>query len=325
MTDIKKTYDNTLSGAGPRLVEVEADAVGRRLDNFLISALKGLPRTRVYRMIRSGEVRVNKGRSKPSYHLAAGDVIRIPPVRGLEPNAEPFINPGRADWLNACVIFEDDCLLVLNKPSGLAVHGGSGVSLGAIELLRAARPDCRYLELVHRLDRDTSGCLLVAKKRSSLRELHAQFRDGQVDKIYYALLTGQWKGGNREVALPLMTEHREGGERHVRTGADGKPAVTRFFPQKRYDDAVFMQVELLTGRTHQIRVHAAAIGYPVAGDERYGSGSAPPAGLRRLFLHAGRLGFKHPGSGEVVTVDAPLDADLQSVLARLDAGSAMRG
>jgi 23S rRNA pseudouridine955/2504/2580 synthase len=276
-------------------------------------------------MIRSGEVRVNKGRSKPSYHLAAGDVVRIPPVRGLEQNAEPFISPGRADWLNACVIFEDDYLLVLNKPSGLAVHGGSGVSLGAIELLRAARPDCRYLELVHRLDRDTSGCLLVAKKRSSLRDLHAQFRDGQVEKIYYALLTGRWKGGNREVALPLMTEHREGGERHVRTGADGKPAVTRFFPQRRYDDAVFMQVELLTGRTHQIRVHAAAIGHPVAGDERYGSGIVSPPGLRRLFLHAGKLGFRHPGSGHMITVDAPLDSDLKAVLVRMEQDSKLQG
>lgn len=319
MTDGKKACDNGLVSTGPRLVPVEADAVGRRLDNFLISALKGLPRARVYRMIRSGEVRVNKGRSKPSYHLAMGDVVRIPPVRGLEKNAEPYISPGRADWLNAFVIYEDEYLLVLNKPSGLAVHGGSGVSLGAIELLRSARPDCRYLELVHRLDRDTSGCLLVAKKRSSLRELHAEFRDGEVEKIYYALLTGRWKGGNREVALPLMTEHREGGERHVRTGADGKPAVTRFFPQRRYGDAVFMQVKLLTGRTHQIRVHAAAIGHPVAGDERYGSGNAPPAGLRRLFLHAGSLGFRHPGSGESITVEAPLDADLQAVLARMDA------
>ena len=321
MTDGKKASDSSLASTGPRLVEVEADAVGRRLDNFLISALKGLPRARVYRMIRSGEVRVNKGRSKPSYHLAAGDIVRIPPVRGLEKNAEPYVSPGRADWLKTCVIYEDDYLLVLNKPSGLAVHGGSGVSLGAIELLRSTRPDCHYLELVHRLDRDTSGCLLIAKKRSSLRALHAEFRDGHVEKIYYALLTGRWKGGDREVALPLLTEHREGGERHVRTGADGKTAVTRFFPQKRYDDAVFMQVELLTGRTHQIRVHAAAIGYPVAGDERYGSGAALPTGLRRLFLHAGKLGFRHPGSQEWITLEAPLGADLQAVLARIDLDS----
>jgi 23S rRNA pseudouridine955/2504/2580 synthase len=320
MTDRKKTAENGSPGAGPRLVAVEADAVGRRLDNFLLSALKGLPRPRVYRLIRSGEVRVNKGRSKPSYHLAAGDVVRIPPVRGLEKDAVPYISPGRSDWLNACVLYEDDYLLVLNKPSGLAVHGGSGISLGAIELLRAARPDSRYLELVHRLDRDTSGCLLVAKKRSSLRQLHAAFREGHVKKIYYALLTGQWKGGHREVALALMTEHREGGERHVRTGADGKAAVTRFFPQTRYSNAVFMEVELLTGRTHQIRVHAAAIGHPVAGDSRYGSDGAPPAGLRRLFLHAGKLEFAHPDSGEQITIEAPLDADLQAVLARLDAG-----
>jgi len=321
MTDGKKAYDKGLPSSGPRLVEVEADSIGRRLDNFLISALKGLPRARVYRMIRSGEVRVNKGRSKPSYHLAAGDVVRIPPVKGLDKNAEPYVSPGRADWLNACVIYEDDYLLVLNKPSGLAVHGGSGINLGAIELLRSARPDCRYLELVHRLDRDTSGCLLIAKKRSSLRALHAEFREGQVEKIYYALLTGRWKGGDREVALPLITEHREGGERHVRTGADGKMAVTRFFPQRRYSDAVFMQVELLTGRTHQIRVHAAAIGHPIAGDERYGSGAALPAGLRRLFLHAGKLGFKHPGSQDWITMEAPLDADLQTVLTRMDSDS----
>jgi len=318
MKDGEKRPESGATGTPVRLLEVEADAAGRRLDNFLMSALKGLPRPRIYRMIRSGEVRVNKGRSKPSYHLAVGDVVRVPPVRGLETNAQPYVSPGRADWLNDLVLYEDDRLLVLNKPSGLAVHGGSGISLGAIELLRAARPDSHYFELVHRLDRDTSGCLLVAKKRSALRQLHNAFRDGQVEKIYYALLLGKWVGGRREVALPLMTEHRQNGERHVRTGKDGKAAVTRFYPERYYDDSVYVRVELLTGRTHQIRVHAAAIGHPVAGDDRYGEGGAPPAGLRRLFLHAGHLGFPHPESGEKISIEAPLSAELQSVLSELE-------
>jgi 23S rRNA pseudouridine955/2504/2580 synthase len=320
MTEHKAIAGRVSPNAGPRLVEVLPDSVGRRLDNFLLSALKGLPRPRVYRMIRSGEVRVNSGRSKPSYHLAEGDVVRIPPVRGLEHSAQPYIAPGRADWLNAFVLYEDDWILVLNKPSGLAVHGGSGISLGAIELLRAARPDDRYLELVHRLDRDTSGCLLVAKKRSSLRQLHAEFRDGRVGKIYYTLLMGRWKGGNREVNLPLLTEHRENGERHVRTGADGKAAVTRFYPQTRYASCAFVRVELLTGRTHQIRAHAAAIGHPVAGDKRYGVDVEPPAGLRRLFLHAGKLAFTHPANGKQIGFEAPLDTSLQAILDQLDAG-----
>jgi 23S rRNA pseudouridine955/2504/2580 synthase len=300
-----------------RIVTITADSADRRLDNFLLAELKGLPRTRVYRLIRKGEVRVNKGRSKPAYRLIEGDQIRIPPVRGLREGDKNTISPTRANWIENHVLYEDSSLLVLNKPSGLAVHGGSGVSLGAIELLRAARPDARFLELVHRLDRDTSGCLLVAKKRSSLRRTHAAFREGKVSKIYSALLTGAWENGAREVDLPLVTDQRRNGERHVRPGEGGKEAVTRFYPEQLFRNSVFVRVELLTGRTHQIRAHSAAIGHPVAGDERYG-GNWRPAGLTRLFLHATRLSLAHPDSGELIEFEAPLDADLSAVLTRLE-------
>lgn len=304
-----------------RMVTVDADSAGRRLDNFLLAELKGLPRARVYRMIRKGEVRVNKGRSKPTSRLAEGDIVRIPPLHGLNtegPAHTPSVE--RASWILASILHEDERLLVLNKPAGLAVHGGSGISLGAIELLRAARPDCHYLELVHRLDRDTSGVLLVAKKRSALRHLHEQLRNGDVGKSYVALLCGAWEGDKREVNYPLVVEHRRDGERHVRTGADGKPACTRFFPDEKFREHVLCSVELLTGRTHQIRVHAEAIGHPVAGDRRYGSDKNPAPGLQRLFLHAGQLTFTHPGSAVEMSLSAPLPEELSAVLARLRSG-----
>ena len=278
---------------GVRLVRVDTDSASRRIDNFLLSELKGLPRTRIYRMIRKGEVRVNKGRVKAGYKLAEGDEVRIPPV-SLEPAPAREGASGSA-WILEHVLHEDDHLLVLNKPSGLAVHGGSGISHGVIEALRAARPDCHYLELVHRLDRATSGCLLVAKKRSALRKLHAAFRDGSAEKVYQALLVGDWEGGEREVSLPLVVEHRQNGERHVRPGAGGKEALTRFIPAEIFTGFALLTVELMTGRTHQIRVHAAAIDHPVAGDERYGNGVSPP-GLKRLFLHAATLAVPHPAS-----------------------------
>jgi 23S rRNA pseudouridine955/2504/2580 synthase len=309
----KQTSKAAQPASDVRLVTVGADSVDRRLDNFLLTELKGLPRTRIYRLIRTGEVRVNKGRVKPAYRLAAGDVVRIPPVRGLRDGAAVLAAP-KVAWINDCVVYEDEYLLVINKPSGLAVHGGSGISHGAIELLRSARPDSRYLELVHRLDKDTSGCLLIAKKRSALRQLHDLFREGQVRKIYLALLKGQWAGGMQEISLPLVTEHRKGGERHVRVGEDGKPALTRVFPQEQFVDAVLARIELLTGRTHQIRVHAAAIGHPVAGDERYGPTPWRPFGLRRLFLHAHRLEFAHPNTAARVRVEVPLDDSLLEVL-----------
>lgn len=304
-----------------RVVTVGEDSADRRLDNFLLHELKGVPRTRIYRMIRKGEVRVNKGRVRPDYRIVAGDAIRIPPAHGLRDDDPVVVAPSRASWILQCIMWADEQALVLNKPSGLAVHGGSGVSLGAIELLRAALPEYRSLELVHRLDRETSGCLLVAKKRSALRQLHEQFRAGDVGKTYTTLLTGKWRGTARKVELPLLVENRQQGERHVRPGEGGKSALTWFHPLERFSDTVLCRAELHTGRTHQIRVHAAAIGHPVAGDLRYGPDRPVPVGLKRLFLHAAELQFQHPVSGLRISLEAPLDAELERVLAVLRAGT----
>ncbi len=299
-------------------VRVESTDAGRRLDNFLLGRLRGVPRARVYRMIRAGEVRVNGGRAKPDRRLAAGDEVRIPPLH--VPSARGA-RPSRAQLrsLEARIVYEDAELLVLNKPSGVAAHGGSGISHGAIERLRASRPR-QTLELVHRLDRDTSGCLLVAKKRSALRRLHDQFRAGDVDKHYLALLIGKWSGGDRGVYEPLKTTHRRGGERHVRVDPGGKPADTRFIPERRFPEATLVRAILGTGRTHQIRVHAAHIGMPVAGDTRYGADPdliCEHFGLSRLFLHAATLAFEIPGSEHIIRVDSPLDDDLEAVLTQL--------
>ena len=295
-------------------MRVDADSAGRRIDNFLVSELKGVPKTRIYRMIRKGEVRVNKGRIKAAHKLSEGDEVRIPPVS--QAPAAGRAGAGGGQWIAGCILYEDEHLLALNKPAGVAVHGGSGISQGVIEALRVARPDCRYLELVHRLDRATSGVLLVAKKRSALRRLHAAFREGTTDKVYAALLVGDWQGGEREVSLPLVVEHRQNGERHVRPGAEGKEALTRFIPAELFGGFALLRVELLTGRTHQIRAHAAAIDHPVAGDERYGNGVKPP-GLKRLFLHAEQLTVPHPASEEPIRFEAPLDPALTRVLAGL--------
>jgi 23S rRNA pseudouridine955/2504/2580 synthase len=298
-------------------VTATSEEAGRRLDNFLMTHLKGAPRSLVYRLIRSGEVRVNSRRVQASYRLNQGDEVRLPPVRLNEGASTARPARVRADWIEAAILHEDRDLLVLNKPAGLAVHGGSGISLGAIELLRAVRGEKAWLELAHRLDRDTSGCLLVAKRASSLRALHAEFREGTVDKRYLAVLAGRWPGRARTVDAPLATSHRRGGERHVRVDAEGKPAVTHFVPLERFPDAVLVEVQLTTGRTHQIRVHAASIGHPVAGDQRYGLADDPVVrrcALGRLFLHARSLTFHSPSTGEPLTVEAPLGSELESVL-----------
>lgn len=311
------------SAHGVRLVEVGAEEAGQRVDNFLLKHLKGVPKGHVYRLLRTGQVRVNKGRAKPTRRLEVGDQVRLPPVRQNDTTAPGKLSPGLARVLNQAVLYEDDRLLVVNKPAGLAVHGGSGLSLGLIEALRQLRPDARYLELVHRLDRETSGCLLVAKRRSMLRSLHELLREGGVDKTYLALVDGVWDGPG-ELRTGLRKNQVRGGERVVNVTEDGKESVTRFRVRRQLSDATLLEVDILTGRTHQIRVHATHAGHPVAGDEKYGDRDANKRfrkqGLKRMFLHAWRLAFVHPVSGEPVSFEAPLDAELAALLDKLEAG-----
>jgi 23S rRNA pseudouridine955/2504/2580 synthase len=307
-----------------RLLPVEETHAGQRLDNFLSSRLKGVPKTHIYRLVRRGEVRVNKGRVKPDHRLATGDVVRIPPVRMVAPQPSQ-VDAGKFTWIEDRILHEDDSLLALDKPSGMPVHAGSGVAFGVIEALRAVRSHSPFLELVHRLDRETSGCLLIAKTRPALLAMHSALRDGQVSKRYVALVKDAWRGGARTVEAALDRRAQKAGERHVRVSADeGREAATRFSPKqvfRRPLPATLVEIDLYTGRTHQARVHAAHIGRPVAGDDKYGdrdfNRSMRGLGLDRLFLHAAGLKFRHP-LGHVVTVRAPMPADLQSVLARFE-------
>jgi 23S rRNA pseudouridine955/2504/2580 synthase len=308
-----------------QFVEVDADRAGQRIDNFLLTFLKGVPKSRIYRLLRKGEVRVNKGRIKANYRLQAGDTVRIPPVRQAE--ATTTVHPGQKALaaIENSILVEEKGFLILNKPSGMAVHGGSGLSYGVIEALRVLRPEAPFLELVHRLDRDTSGCLIIAKKRSLLRELHALMRGeaGGMEKRYLALVKGRWKGGERRVDAPLLKNTLRSGERVVTVHAEGKRALSLFRPITIYDHASLVEVSLLTGRTHQIRVHAASIGHPIAGDEKYGDESfnreMKGLGLRRLFLHAQSLTFSVSAMEQPFQVTAPLGQELEAVLDKLAA------
>lgn len=306
-----------------QIVSVTDEDEGQRIDNWLLKRLKGVPKTHVYRLLRKGEVRVNKGRVGPERKLVAGDQVRIPPVRMAVPDAPRRAPDDLLQRIEARIIYEDEYLLALDKPAGLAVHGGSGVGFGAIEILRSLRPDARSLELVHRLDRDTSGLLLVAKRRSALRTLHAAMREGQISKRYLALLAGAWKGGPKRVDVPLEEHRPEGGERVTRVGPLGRSAVSTFIPERRFRDSVLAAVDIETGRMHQIRVHAVHIGHPVLGDSKYGdrlaNRAAKALGLDRMFLHAARLGFAHPGDGRPMALEAPLDGALTAVLAAMPA------
>lgn len=310
---------------GVQHVTVDAGHAGQRLDNFLLTALKGVPRTHVYRLLRKGEVRVNKGRAKPDYRLEEGDVVRLPPVRrgesaGRKVAAEAAAS-GRFDWLHERVLYEDEHLAVLDKPSGLAVHGGSGVSVGLIEALRELRPHSPFLELAHRLDRDTSGCLLIAKSRNALVRLHELLREGGVDKRYLALLRGAWRGGVRHVDVALEKNRPAAGERRVEVGDEGKESASDFTPREKFPGVTLAEIRLFTGRMHQARVHAAHIGHPIAGDDKYGDRDFNQAmkglGLARLFLHAARLSFRHPLSGRKMQIEAPLPVDLKRVIEKL--------
>lgn len=310
--------------SGVRKVEVGAGDAGQRIDNFLRRQLPGVPKSRLYRLLRRGEVRLNGGRVRADYRLQQGDEVRIPPARlrpaGSPPPAET------AARLAERVLFEDDRLLVIDKPAGLAVHGGSGIAHGVIEQLRFARPELRDLSLVHRLDRETSGCLVLAKRRSALRALHASFRAGVVEKNYLALVAGDWQSGEQLVEAPLYVHHRAGGERHVLVDERGKPAATRFRLSCRYAGRFsLLQCQPLTGRTHQVRVHAAHAGHPLVVDERYGdpaaNAQARELGLKRLFLHAQSIAFPDPHGNEL-HFTAPLAPDLEAFLAGAGIGPA---
>lgn len=312
------------SGARPsvEMVEIDAEMASQRLDNFLMARLKGVPKSRIYRILRKGEVRVNRSRSGPDYRLQAGDVVRIPPIRVAERPA--IVGPGAElrRELTEAILFQDDCLLVINKPVGLAVHGGSGVSLGLIEALRAMWPHEKHLELVHRLDRDTSGLLVVARRRSALRTLQKDLQTDQAQKVYRLLVCGQWKKNRTEVNMPLRKNQLASGERMVRPDVNGQQALTRFRLLQSLPGASFLEAILVTGRTHQIRVHCQASGHPLAGDPKYGDEDfnrrMRGLGLNRMFLHAFRLSFPHPVSRERIEVEAPLPGLLRDTLSRLE-------
>jgi 23S rRNA pseudouridine955/2504/2580 synthase len=307
-------------------VEAQEGDDGQRLDNFLLRILGAVPRSLVYRILRTGQVRVNGKRAKPAYRLVAGDRVRLPPLQdtGSRQEATEAKAPSKSlrDFVTAAVIHEDRDLIVVNKPAGVAVHGGSGVSFGVIEALRAVHPELKELELVHRLDRETSGCLLVAKRRAVLRDLHAQLREREMQKRYLALVAGKWPFGTKTIDLPLKTNLRQGGERVVRVHSEGQSAVTTFKPIEHFGKiATLLDIDLGTGRTHQIRVHAAHAGYPVAGDEKYGDrdkdAKLKAYGLSRMFLHAAALTFRR--GDESFTATAPLPPELQAVLDALRA------
>lgn len=291
-------------------------AAGQRIDNFLLRELKGVPKSHIYRILRSGEVRVNSRRVDATHRLAAGDRVRLPPL--ARPTASA---PGRAGRFAGRLLYEDDALLVVDKPAGTAVHGGSGVSHGLIEQLRQARPELRFLELVHRLDKETSGVLLLAKKRPALTRLHAMLREGRVEKHYLALVKGRWPHARQHVKLALHKFVTASGERRVQVSEEGQPAHTIFTLVRRLGDFSLLDAELKTGRTHQIRVHLAHLGHPIAGDDKYGdftlNRQLGRQGLKRMFLHARSLAFEHPVSGERVVFEAPLPRELETFLASL--------
>lgn len=305
---------------GVQYVTISSNESGQRIDNFLIKILKGAPKSLIYRIIRKGEVRVNKGRVKPERKLAEGDIVRIPPVRTAD---RKEANPSESlqNHIASSILYESDALLIVNKPSGLAVHGGSGISLGLIESLRAMNTESQYLELVHRLDRDTSGCVMVAKKRSMLVHLQSLLTNKtSIDKRYLALVKGHWPKRKRVVDAPLRKNELKSGERVVKVQIDGKDSRTEFDIVKTFENATLMDVKPVTGRTHQIRVHALHVGCPLVGDDKYGEDdfnkSMKPFGFKRLFLHASSLDLLLP-DGERLKVEAPLPDELHEALKKL--------
>jgi 23S rRNA pseudouridine955/2504/2580 synthase len=304
-------------------VQVSEEEAGQRIDNFLIRILKGVPKSHVYRLLRTGQVRVNSRRTDVTYRLQVDDRVRLPPVRTAIPAPKPGPSTPAPQQLSARVLLEDDALLVIDKPAGLAAHGGSGISAGAIERMRAERPQLRFLELVHRLDRDTSGVLFLAKRRSALTRMHAQIRAGTMGKWYLVLVKGKWTQPEQHVRLALNRYLTPAGERRVSVAHDGMAAHTVFRRVRQVGEYTLLEAELLTGRTHQIRVHLTHLGFPIAGDDKYGDFALNKAlqkqGLKRMFLHAQRVDFDHPVSGERMQIAAPLAEDLERFLHHLEA------
>ncbi len=301
-----------------RLIEITDAHAGQRLDNFLITLLKGVPKSRIYRIVRKGEVRINKGRVEVNYKLALGDIVRVPPIRVAEQAEAVFVQPTLKHSLEQDILFEDDAIIVLNKPSGFAVHGGTGINSGVIEGIRQLRPQAKFLELAHRLDKETSGCLIIAKKRSALNTLHEMFRGDGMQKTYLALLAGNWQRKKLVVTQPLLKNVADSGERMVVISTAGKTAETLFRRMEQFKDSTLVEASPKTGRTHQIRVHAAWLGHPIIGDDRYGDDvvnqNFRKRGYKRLFLHALRLSFPHPVSGEMLNMHAPLPKNLTDLL-----------
>lgn len=319
MTQLSNTSpETTLDNV--RILEVAPEYQGQRIDNFLIRTLKGVPKSKVYRILRTGEVRVNRGRIKPDYRLQTGDQVRIPPLRTGVEKAPPRPPQTLLAQLQKAVLLETDDVLVINKPAGLAVHRGSGLAFGVIEVLRVLRPQATFLELVHRLDRETSGCLLLAKTPVMLKKLHSALRAGRVDKRYLALVRGHWDHGTIEISAALRKNTLRGGERMVSVSEQGKSALSRFQPVTIGREASLMEVRISTGRTHQIRVHAAHIEHPLAGDQKYGdqmfNRQMAQYGLKRVFLHAHSLSVDIDGRDLAVSV--PLEEDLKNVLEQLE-------
>jgi len=342
MPSITKSLSSGQKGTAPKpavaMITIDEDHAGQRLDNFLIARLKGVPKSHIYRIVRGGEVRVNKGRVDVSHRLAEGEVVRIPPIRLAATGPEAGAAPEHAAGMSRQdlpVLFEDDALLALDKPAGLAVHGGSGVAFGVIEALRAQRPEAKFLELVHRLDRETSGVLLVAKKRSALTAMHALLRGDSpaggsdksgIRKHYFALVKGDWPDEKRSVRIRLSKYLTATGERRVAVDPeDGRESHTVFTRVERIAKAAtLLDCDIRTGRTHQIRVHLAHLGFPIAGDDKYGDfawnkliQAKARGGLKRMFLHARQIAFDHPLTGEALVIESPLPADLVRFLAFL--------
>lgn len=317
---MRKTVITENSAPSVRFVEIGAEQAGQRIDNFLLRLCKGVPKSHLYKAIRGGEVRVNKGRITADYRLEEGDSVRVPPIRLPKPNEARVVPPAVFP-----IVFEDDAIIVINKPAGVAVHGGSGVSFGVIEQLRAARPDAPFLELAHRLDRDTSGLLLIAKRRKALVVLHDMMREGGGRKHYQALVVGDWVNDRQHIRLPLLKWLTASGERRVKVDALGKASHTIITLQKRYGRYSLLDAELRTGRTHQIRVHLAASGHSIVGDDKYGSDEVQARfaklGFSRMFLHACRLELPHPLTGEPLVLIAPLPPACLHILDYLEHNS----